>query len=396
MGRDDAAAPENRVWDVIVVGGAAVGAAVAFWLTRAGGISVLIVERDPSYARASTTLSAASIRQQFSTPVNIRLSRFGIGFLREFVALTGGADLQLRENGYLICASAAGMPALRAMVATQHAEGAGTLMLDSAALGARFGWLRRDDLAGASLGPRDEGWFDAEGMLRGLLGAARRQGAVRLTGEVGGLERAGSRIVAVRLADGRRIGCGAVVNAAGPRAARVAAMAGIAIPVEPRKRHCFVVSCPDPVPGAMPLVSDPSGLWVRPEGMHYLTGAASDPDLPCDPADFETDHAVWEDFLWPALAHRIPRFERARVESWWTGHYAVNTLDRNALVGLHPDCDNLYFANGFSGHGLQQAPGVGRGVAELIRHGGYRSLDLSALSPERVLRGQALCEAAVI
>lgn len=391
-----AEAIEDRIWDVAIVGGAAVGAAVAFWLARAGGVSVLVLERDPSYARASTTRSAASIRQQFSTPVNIALSRFGVGFIRDFPELTGGADLGLRENGYLICASAAGRDALAGMVAVQAGEGAGTALLDAGDLAARFPWLNAGDLACASLGMRDEGWFDAEGLMRGLLRAAGRAGAVREGATVAGLDRAGERVTGLRLADGRRIRCGAVVNAAGTRAAEIAAMAGIVLPVAAHKRHCFLVSCPEPVPQDMPLVTDPSGLWVRPEGRGVLTGAASEPDEPCDPDDFETDHARWEAFLWPALAHRIPQFERARVEGWWTGHYAMNALDHNAIVGLHPACANLYLANGFSGHGLQQAPGVGRGIAELILHGDYRSLDLTPLSPGRLVSGSPIREAAVI
>ena len=387
---------EERAWDVAIVGGAALGASVAFWLARAGGLSVLVLERDPSYARAATTLSAASIRQQFSTPVNIALSRFGIGFIRAFPALTGGPDLGLRENGYLICASAAGRDALSGMVEVQAREGAGTVLLAPEALAARFAWLRTDDLAAASLGTRDEGWFDAEAMMRGLLGAAEAAGAVRAAGSVTGLARDRDRVTGLQLADGRAIRCGAVVNAAGTRAAQIAAMAGIDLPVAPHKRHVFLVGCPDPVPPDMPLVTDPSGLWARPEGRGVLTGVACAPDIPCDPEDFETDHARWEEVLWPALAHRIPQFERARVEGWWTGHYAMNALDHNALVGLHPACANLYLANGFSGHGLQQAPGVGRAVAELILHGEFRSLDLSALSPARLLTGAALREWAVI
>ena len=387
---------ETRAWDVAIIGGAAVGASLAWWLTRAPGLSVLILERDPSYARCSTTLSAASIRQQFSTPINIALSRFGIGFIRDFARLTGGPDLALSENGYLICASGAGRDALADMVTTQRAHGAGTQLLEGAALSARFPWLRTDDLAAGGFGPRDEGWFDAEGLMRGLLAGAEAAGAVRATATVTGIERAEGRVAALTLADGRRITCGAAVNAAGPRAAEVAAMAGIDIPVAAHKRHCFLVSCPDPVPGDMPLVTDASGLWVRPEGRGVLTGAASEPDAPCAPDDFETDHARWESFLWPALAHRVPQFERARVEGWWTGHYAMNALDHNALVGAHPDCPNLYLANGFSGHGLQQAPGVGRGLAELIREGRYLTLDLSPLGPERLLSGTPLRETAVI
>jgi len=359
---------------------------------------VLIVERDATYAQASTSLSAASVRQQFSTPVNIAISRFGVEMIRRFPEWVGedAPDLAFREHGYLICTGTGGDLAMSGRAELQTAHGAATEVLKSDALATRFPWLETGDLAGATFGARDEGWFDAAGLMQGFLRAARRDGAARIEAEVVDFERTGDRISGVVLGDGRRIACGAVVNAAGTRAADVAARAGVSLPVEPRKRHCFVFSCPDAIPGAMPLVTDASGIWVRPEGARFLCGAAADPDERVDVEDFRTDHDVWDTILWPALAHRIPQFERARVEGWWTGHYAMNMLDRNAIVGVHPACPNLYLANGFSGHGLQQAPAVGRGVAELIVHGRYTTLDLSALGPERLVTGTPLREAAII
>lgn len=388
----------EREADVVIVGGAVIGAAVAFFLTREPGRRVLVVERDPSYGRSATMRSSASIRQQFSTPLNVRISQFGAAFLKAAPDWLGDEvpDLGFRENGYLVCCGPGGIGTLEDMVAMQRGLGAGTLILDRTDLAARFPWLNIADLAGGSLGTRDEGWFDAAGLLQGLLRAARRQGAEIVADTVTGIERRGRRVVAVRLASGARIGCGAVVNAAGPRAAEVAAMADLRLPVEPRKRHSFVFSCPVPIEGPMPLVTDPSGIYVRPEGAWFLTGGASDPDIAADPDHLETDHALWEERLWPALAHRIPQFERARVETWWTGHYEMNTLDANAVIGEAPELRGFYFANGFSGHGLQQAPAVGRGIAELIAHGDYRTLDLSPLGPERLLTGTPVLETAVI
>jgi glycine/D-amino acid oxidase-like deaminating enzyme len=394
-----AGAPARAQYDVVIAGGAAVGAATAFFLTRGPRPPrVLVVERDPGYARSSTMLSSASIRQQFSTPVNVAISQFGVAFLRDARGWLGAdvPDLGFRENGYLVLAGPAGAETLAGMVAMQRGLGAETVLLEPAALARRFPWLRADDLGAGALGLSGEGWFDAAGLLQGLLRAARAQGAEIVADTVTGLERAGGRVTAAHLASGARIACGHVVNAAGPRAAQVAAMAGLSLPVEPRKRHSFVFSCPDAVRAPMPLVACPSGVYVRPEGSLFLTGGASEPDPAADPDDFDTDHELWESRLWPALAHRVPQFERARVETWWTGHYAMNTLDRNAVIGPAPELPNFLFANGFSGHGLQQAPAVGRGLAELIREGGYRSLDLSPLGAERLATGTPLSEAAVI
>jgi glycine/D-amino acid oxidase-like deaminating enzyme len=391
-------------FDVVIVGGAALGSAAAYFLKgveRFGG-SVAVIERDPTFRTASTTLSAAAIRQQFSTPENIRLSRFGLDFLRGFPDRFGPhADVALCERGYLILASETGRDTLEDVHQTQIAEGAPVVLLDPEALAARFAWICVDGIGGGSLGVSGEGWFDSHALLRVLRTAARDAGAALLDGDVTAVRTAGAWVTGVRLADGREIGCGILVNAAGPSAGRVAAMAGRPLPVEPRKRTVFVIDCPDAVSatgGALPLVADPSGIWVRPEGSGFITGYSppEELDLPPEPDDFAPDHAIFEETLWPALAARIPAFERLKVRSAWAGHYDYNRLDQNAVIGPDPLLPNLLYANGFSGHGLQHAPGVGRAIAELIVHGSYRALDLSVFGYERIAAGRPLLERNVI
>ncbi|MGF1503275.1 MAG: NAD(P)/FAD-dependent oxidoreductase [Paracoccaceae bacterium] len=388
----------SKAVDVAIIGAGVTGAAVAFWLTKCGVRRIALIERDPTLRTASTSLSAASIRQQFGTAINIRISQFSLSVIRNFGDWIGEPeiDLGLREHGYLICAPTGRGNALSATVALQRAEGAETMLLSPDEIADRFPYVRVDDLAGASWGASGEGWFDGIGLRDGFMRAARRAGAELVAGEVAGLETEGGRVTAVTLSDGARLACGAAVNAAGAPAAAIARMAGIDLPVEPRKRHVFVISCAEPIPAPMPLVTDATGVWVRPEGHRFLCGAASDPDRPAAPDDFETDHARFEGFVWPALAARIPQFERVRVEAFWTGHYAWNRLDQNAIIGPHPDCENLFFANGFSGHGLQQAPAVGRGIAEWITEGRPISLDLTPLGWHRVLEDRPLVENAVI
>jgi FAD-dependent oxidoreductase domain-containing protein 1 len=387
-------------YDVLIVGGAAIGAAIAYFLTVVEKFdgSVAVIERDPTFRTASTTLSAAGIRQQFSTPESIRLSRFGLDFLRGLAGRHGAdADPGLHEGGYLILATADGYEALAQNHRTQVAEGAPVLLLDPAGLAARCPWLALDGIAGGSLGLSGEGWFDAHTVLKTLRAAAREAGAAFITGEAVGLEHGTGRIDAVLLGGGSRIECGVLVNAAGPGAGRLAAMAGRALPVEPRKRTVFVVDAPE-VPGDLPLLADPSGIWVRPEGAGFITGYSPPEadDGPAQPGDFDPDHGIFEETLWPALAARIPAFERLKVTGAWAGHYDYNSLDQNAVIGPDPALPNFIYANGFSGHGLQHAPGVGRGIAELIAHGGYRGIDLSVFAYNRIAEGRPLFERNVI
>jgi glycine/D-amino acid oxidase-like deaminating enzyme len=383
--------------DVVICGGAVVGSAVAHYLT-AGGIQgrVVVVERDPSHARAATALSASGIRQQFSNPLNVRISAYGVEVIRGFRDLAG-IDLNLREHGYLYLAATEVQAAiLRANHAVQTAEGAAVELLGPEALNARFPHLEVGDIVLAAHGKAGEGWFDNMGLMQGFRRMAEASGAEYRTGEVAGLELAGARVAAVRLADGTRFGCGQFVNAAGGRGAEVAAMAGIAIPVERRKRTVFAFAAAEPPARRLPLMIDPSGVWCRPEGTGFIAGSAPDPDPAVDADDFEPRHGEWEETVWPALAARSPTFEALKVTGFWAGHYDMNTLDHNVIVGPHPEVGNFHFANGFSGHGLQQAPAIGRGIAEMILHGAYRSLDLSPLGFARIAERRPFLERSVI
>ena len=174
-------------------------------------------------------------------------------------------------------------------------------------------------------------------------------------------------------------------------------MAGLTVPVEPRKRFTWVFRAATPLPGRLPLTVDPAGIHVRQDGAEtYMAGGFARPDGPTAPDDLEMDHTLWQDRIWPALAHRIPAFEAIRVEQEWAGHYAYNTFDQNAVVGPHPEVGNFHFLNGFSGHGRQQAPAMGRGMAEWLTGGCYQTLDLSPFHYDRILAARPLVERAVI
>jgi len=387
----------SEAFDVVIVGGAAIGSATAYFLTHDLGFdgSVAVVERDPTYAHAATTLSAASIRQQFSTPENIRMSAFGVAFFRDLKTRFGAdADIGFRERGYLLLASETGEDTLLANHEAQKAEGADIVLMDREALADNFRWLKTSDLRLGAFGRSGEGWFDAHSLLTLLRGAARK-GATYIHGEVTGIMSDGARVSGVTLADGRQIGCGTLVNAAGPQAGDVAALAGVKLPVEPRKRCVFVVACRAVLPG-MPLMVDPTGVWIRPEGEVYICGVSPPEDADARATDFDVDYSLFEEVVWPMLAHRVPAMEELKLQRAWAGHYDYNTLDQNAVIGAHPEIPNLIFANGFSGHGLQQSPAAGRAVAELIVHGKFVSLDLTLFGYSRVAEGRAVKELNVI
>ncbi|MDP2378832.1 FAD-binding oxidoreductase [Reyranella sp.] len=382
--------PTDR-FDVVIVGGGVMGSSVAYHLKRDPNFtgSVAVVERDPTYARASSALSASSIRQQFSTPLNIHLSRYGIGFLRQARDLLG-VDLGLKEPGYLFLASKAGEAVLRANHAVQRGEHCSVELLEPPALAARFPWISTDGVTLASHGTANEGWFDGPALMQGFRRKARELGAQYIADEV--MELASN---AVTVRSGRRIEAGTVVLAAGPWSGQVAAMAGLALPVEPRRRSVFVLDVRQS-PGLTPLTIDPSGVWFRPEGRFYLAGTTpADGNDPPEPP-LEVQHAEWDDMVWPVLAERVPAFEAAKVVNSWAGYYEYNTFDQNGIVGRHPESESLIFATGFSGHGIQQSPAVGRAVAELIVHGSYRTIDLSPFGYERISAGRPIRELNVV
>lgn len=386
--------------DVVIAGGAVMGSAVAYYLRKLGfSGSVRVIDKDLSYARCCTTGSAGGIRQQFSTEENIRLSRFGLDLLRRLKDEFGPeADVPFREQGYLILATREGESVVRANADLQQRMGAATVVLDRDGLSRRFPWLSTDGIAAGSLGERDEGWLDPWSLMMLFRKAAQSKGAVWQEAEITGVEIEAGKIAAVRLGDGGRIGCGALVNAAGPDAGAIAALAGIPLPVGRRKRYVFVIDCRDP-PQALhraPLTIDPAGAYFRPEGRQFICGLS--PEEHEEPAemDFEVDYGWFEERVWPILALRVPAFEAVKVVNAWSCHYDYNALDQNAVIGRHPEITNFYFCNGFSGHGLQQAPGAGNAVAELLMHGRYLTVDVKRFGYERVAEGRPFRELNVI
>lgn len=398
--------PARATYDVVIVGGAMLGSSTAWFLTENPDFdgSVLVIERDPSYGMCSTAHTNSCIRQQFSSALNVRISQFAADFIKNFRAYMGGdtrvPELSIQSYGYLYLAdSPAFAEVLRQNQKVQLAEGVATQLLTPDEIARDYPFYRLDDIVLGSINRIDEGYWDGGTVFDWLRRSARERGVEYISNEVVEMSRntAGDRVETVTLKSGEKIACGQVVNASGPRATRTAAMAGIEIPVEPRKRFTWIFSAERPLDRELPLTIDPSGVHMRQDGpTTYMAGGHADPDPAVDFDDFTMDHGLWQDHVWPTIATRIPQFEAIRVVTEWVGHYAYNTLDQNAIVGPHSQIENFVFLNGFSGHGLQQAPAMGRGTAEYLTYGEFRSLDLSPLGYGRIERGEPVVEKAVI
>jgi len=394
--------PDHDSYDVIIVGGAMIGSSVAWWTMRNSDFTgrILVVERDPTYQFASTTHTNSCIRQQFGTRINILISQFGVEFINEFRAFMNDAEapeISINCHGYLYLAdSLAFAKVLKTNQKLQASLGAGTRIMNRDQIAAAYPFFNLDDIVLGSHNPVDEGYFDGGTIFEWFRKKSREMGAEFIRNEVTVITRHGNRVTGVVLASGEKICTDTIVNASGPRANATAQMAKLHVPVEPRRRFTFVFDAAEKLPGYLPLTIDPAGVHMRSDGQYYVAGCPPDDDRAADYDDFTMDHEIWEGKIWPIIANRVPAFERVKVINSWVGHYAYNTLDQNAVVGPHPEVGNFIFANGFSGHGLQQSPAVGRGISELIIYGGYRNLNLSPLGYERIAANRPLVERAII
>ncbi|RMX53606.1 hypothetical protein pdam_00004340 [Pocillopora damicornis] len=339
---------KQNVYDVAIVGGGAIGSSSAYFLASKmqGQGKICVIECDPT--------------------------------------------------GYLFLASKEGEERMKENHVTQRELGCEVILLSPSELSERFPWLNTDGISLASLGTGREGWFDPWSLLNAYKRKAISLNVDYITGEaVDFVTDQNGQICSIKVVtssssnDPQTIHCRFMVNAAGVKAGYLARKLGIYLPVEPRKRCVFVLSCPGaPNKHQMPLIVDTTGCYIRPESGSYLKDIET--------SDFEVDYDFFYEAIWPKLAHRIPLFECIKVQSAWAGHYEYNTLDQNCIIGRHPQIRNLIFVNGFSGHGIQQSPAAGRAVSELIMDGGFQTIDLSALGYERVLSNEPMKEKNIV
>ena len=381
------------------------GSSVAWFLSDNPDFkgSILVVERDPTYEFAATSHTNSCIRQQFSAAINVQISQFGAEFIKNFQSHMGNDPRVpkplLHSFGYLYLAdNHAFADSLKSAQQVQAACGAATKHMSRDEIAVAYPFYQLDDIIAGNHNTVDEGYFDGGTLFDWWKRSAKERGVEYVANEVVAMTKnaAGRKIESVTLNTGEVISCGVVINASGTRGSLTAQLAGIEIPVEPRKRYTFVFAAEKPLPVDLPLTIDPSGVHVRTDGKNYMAGCPPEHDRPVDPDDFVMDHSIWEDKVWPAIATRIPQFEALKVINSWAGHYDYNTLDQNAIIGPHNVVSNFLFLNGFSGHGFQQSPAMGRGMAELIIYGEFRTLDLSPFGFSRIERNEPFLEKAVI
>jgi len=424
--------------DVLIIGGGPMGSSTAYHLatSRGGdGSGITVIERDPTYARASATLSAGGIRQQFSLYENVCMSRYGLEFLQNAPELLKTdqeqeeeeIDMQFFERGYLFLAGNTEQEKEKMMAnhALQKQAGCKDVRLyNPTQLKEKFSWLNVDDISLGSYGTRGEGWFDPWALLRGLKQKNIAMGVSYLHGTPVSATRDESTgnvtTVDVHLLQGyketsssssqhpmniQKRNVNRVVNAAGAYSGQVMDLLATPnrplyhpLPVVPRKRCIFFFHCSasEGVPIAAPLTICPTNVYFRSEGKadsaEFICGVSPTPDMDADStceSDLDyADHNLFEEIIWPALYNRVPAFGEIKVKSSWAGYYEYNSVDQNGVIDFHPEMKNVLIVSGFSGHGLQHSPAAGRAAAELLENDGkFKTLDLSVIGFERLLDG---------
>lgn len=390
--------------DVIIIGGGAVGSSAA-WHLREDGFTgrIVVLERDPSYARASAFLAMGGIRQQFCTAVTVRMVQFSVELWKVFderLAVQGHTPRAwFRQRGYLFLADAATVSSLTKRYEAERRAGARVQLLSRDDVRAIAPDLMLDDVVLAVLGP-DDGYANPREVLFGFRHAAEAAGVEYRAAEVIGVDRRGDRAAGVRLADGTRIEAPVIVNAAGAWSGRVAEAAGVPVPIAPVRQMLFRCDLPQRWPYRFPMIVDPGGVHWRhddptgPDDRDGIIAAFTNWDE-APGENFTPDLARWSSSFHPALARRLPALKDATNVTGWAGLYEM-TPDHNPVIGEHPALSGFLFASGFSGHGLMMSPATGRIVSELVRLGRSETFDVGVFAPDRFERGALVHDAATI
>ncbi|XP_029037499.2 FAD-dependent oxidoreductase domain-containing protein 1 isoform X1 [Osmia bicornis bicornis] len=410
--------------DIVIIGGGAMGSSIAFWLKKRiyKHMKVVVIERDPTYTAASTVLSVGGLRQQFSLKENIEMSLFGAEFIRNINNyLNVGEDTPIdpcfRPHGYLMLASKNGAEILSQNSKLQNFLGAKNILLSATKLKDMFPWLNTEDIELGCLGLEKEGWFDPWALLCAFKKKAMVLGAQYITAEAEGFTykeqgddpsgRLNELIVKTPEGEIHKIQFSMAIVAAGAFSGEIAKMANIgtgdglrriSLPVEPRKRYVYCFHCNDGPGINTPQTIDHTGTYFRREGLagNFVCGRSPSEDGEPSVKDLNVDYNYFDEHVWPMLARRCTAFESLKLKSSWAGYYDYNTFDQNGIIGRHPFYENLFFATGFSGHGIQQSPAVGRAVSELIIDGNFQTIDLSNFGFERFIKGKLMHEVNII
>jgi FAD-dependent oxidoreductase domain-containing protein 1 len=390
--------------DVVIIGGGVVGSSIGYHLRQDGFRGrVVIVERDDTYAHASSNLAMGGIRQQFGSTVNIQLAQYSIAFYRDFderMSVRGHtARAWFRQRGYLFLVDAPNAERFERRLAILSARGARTRRLTVDEIHTMLPDLCIDDLVFGLIGP-DDGYANPKEVLRGFRAGARAAGVEYIQAEVTEIRRSNGRVAGVTVASGDRLDAPNVVNAGGPFAGVVARLAGVEQPIQPVRQHLFRCDLPHHWPYRWPMTIDPGGIhWRHDDPLEAgqpdrIILAKTKLDEP-DGVNFACDESRWAADFYPDLVRRVPAFKDVRLVEGWAGLYEM-TPDHNPMLGEHPQLRGFFMANGFSGHGLMMAPATGKVVSELIRCGRSETVDVSVLGIERFARGALFWDEAMI
>ena len=377
--------------DAVIVGAGCIGASIAYHLAQ-HGVKALVLEREKIAGNGSTGHCAGGVRQQFTTPVNVALSKISIeAFARMNDELAYEGELYW-PVGYLFCVpDEARWARFKANAATQRALGVAVEELTPAEVARRWPLLETKDLAGATFCATD-GLADPHGVTAAYFAAAKRLGAAfEFEADVRGVKVAEGRVQGVVTSRGD-VATPVVINAAGPHAAEVGKMAGVELPVVPLRRQIFTTQPADWVPATFPMVVDVgTGVYMHRESGGLLLGLADVDEPPSFHTHIDLD---FRDKVFMLGFERLPRLEDAEYRAGWAGLYE-DTPDHNAILGEAPSVRGFWLANGFSGHGFMHSPAVGMVIADLVTGRPPRA-DVSALALERFARAALVAEANVI
>ncbi|MCF8566515.1 FAD-binding oxidoreductase [Alicyclobacillus tolerans] len=384
--------------DLIIVGGGVIASSIAYNLLHDGYTgSVLVLEKDPLYEYASTPRSAGGIRQIFSTRVNIEMSQYGLSVYQRFAQEMGingePTEIDFKQRGYLFLLTQEMLTAMQPQIQLQKSLGVDVQVLTPQETLGLIPELNTADLAASVFSPKD-GYMDPYSVMQGYIKQAKHLGAQYVYETVTSLavDEQG-RMLGVKTQGGDLYRAPIVINACGAWSGDLSQTIGANLPVKPLRRQVFHFDPAIPLKKPLPLVVDKSGVYFRHEGPKVIAGLSNDVPYAYD---FHWEKSFFESEIWPVLADRCPNFERVKLERGWAGLYDYNVVDHNGIVGAHPQVEGYYVATGFSGHGLQHAPAVGKSMSELIRLGRFETVDVSVLSPARFATHRLVVEDAIV
>jgi glycine/D-amino acid oxidase-like deaminating enzyme len=385
----------NNTYDIVIIGGGVMGCATAYYLLKFDpSLSVVILEMDPTYERASTPLSDGNTRIQFNIKENIQMSQYGLKVLKTFaneMEVDGEKpDVAFRQQGNLFVLDEASKEESHEGLLLQQSLGCEVEWLKPEGVQKYFPLYNLKGCVAGTFGPHD-GTMSPMAVLTGYRKKAIALGAKYLQAQVAEVLRDGNQIIGVKLSSGEILNSNIVMNAAGAWAAPLAKTVGVDLPVVPTKRQVTIVETNAHPERVLPCLFLPSGLYVIHEGEGLFMVGKSFADDYVGTDDFTWERRTFEEKIWHELVEYIPEFDRLKILRGWAGLYEVNTLDGNAILGESTQIKGFFFANGFSGHGFQQAHAVGRHTAELML-GKTPTLDLSIFSVNRIADNKPVFE----